>query len=671
VVVALDQSQSMKSTGLKPEAILDFGLQIRQALGKDYKIEILGFGDETTTFASTKSRSAKIPNSFAFNGAATNPDGLRAWVDEQLGQNPVSAWVLVSDGQFNQGSDPVWLFEKDKAPIYTFVCGKSSSNQSYWSMAPPVVPLRVPAESSFEIETIVQGLLKEYAGLKVELLTQGLTQETTNSGSGWTSMDQVKVNPGSSNFTTKVRLKAKVGKAGIYAFKVKGVLEGNFSGSGMNPVSNQVEERLVYVEAVETLRRIQILALAPHPDLGVLRQILEETRNYRVELNYGIQGLQQAVTKPQADLYVLHQWPSSDAEPNSNNLLEQINSQKKPIWFLGGSRSNWNRWPGYTQGQSASNNPVSVSASFNKSWNAFALNSQEEQMIRRLPPLTVWESGTSTYPSSQTLLYRQIGQINSERPLWCIDYHSNPSKAYLWGEGLWRWRLATVSSPSITDNPTANNSFAIHQRLILQTISLLLGGRESDHFEAKPVKAVFNETENVVFEGSSRNAAGEFDNSASLVLKIYDAQQVLYEGAMAPSGMGYTLMAGRWASGNYRYSATLTRNGVASVHKGTFAVSNYNLESSSGLANQALMNQLTTLHGGLSHHASQGHGSGSIATHEIATNFAKHIRANPAIKPLSYQVTNLTEWLSWPSIWVLLGVLLGVEWVFFRALGGK
>lgn len=139
--------------------------------------------------------------------------------------------------------------------------------------------------------------------------------------------------------------------------------------------------------------------------------------------------------------------------------------------------------------------------------------------------------------------------------------------------------------------------------MILQTISLLLSGRESDRFEAKPVKAVFNETENVVFEASSRNASGEFENSAPLVLQISSENKVLYEGAMTPSGMGYTLSAGRWVPGTYQYTATLARNGIAAVRKGTFAVSQYDLESGSGLANQALMNQLSALHGGLARQA--------------------------------------------------------------------
>ena len=297
-------------------------------------------------------------------------------------------------------------------------------------------------------------------------------------------------------------------------------------------------------------------------------------------------------------------------------------------------------------------------------------------MLRRLPPLTVWVSGPSTFPQNQTLLYRQIGSIHSERPLWTIDYQTNPSRAYLWGEGLWRWRLASMNSGESTKINSDKLPLAVHERLILQTVSLLLSGRESDRFEAKPVQAVFNETENVVFEASSRNASGEFENSPSLELQISSANKVLYKGTMNPSGMGYSLGAGRWAPGTYQYTATLTRNGIAAVRKGTFAVSPYDLESGSGLANQSLMNQLTTLHGGLARQAnspnSSSNASRSMSNLDHAVDdFAKHIFDNPVIKPSSYQVSQVTEWVSWPLLWIFLWSIMGFEWVLYRALGGK
>lgn len=681
VVVALDQSRSMERTGQRAEAMLSFGQDLRQKLGKEYRVEILGFGDEVIPYPSIRSTSSDRQPAFNFRGAATNPDGLRSWVDEQMGQNPVSAWVLVSDGQFNQGADPLYLLDKDKAPIYTLTCGQPSANQPYWSMGTPTAPIRVPAESSFEITTPVQGLLRGSAGLRLELLSLGLAAASVGNGQETTLADQAKVNPGSSPFSSTIQLKASVSKPGIYAFKVRGVLEDFSKGSGADPLPNQVEERLIYVEAVETLRRIQILALAPHPDLGVLRQTLEETLNYRVELSYGLQGLEQAAKDALADLYILHQWPSVDAGPARNPWLEQIYKQGKPLWFLGGARSQWASWPGNAQSQNASISSNSVSPALNKSWNAFVINAQDEQMLRRLPPLTVWVSGPSTFPQNQTLLYRQIGSVNSERPLWTIDYQNNPAKAYLWGEGLWRWRLASMNSVESSKTSSDNLPLAIHQRLILQTISLLLSGRESDRFEAKPVKAVFNETENVVFEASSRNASGEFENSAPLVLQISSENKVLYEGAMTPSGMGYTLSAGRWVPGTYQYTATLARNGIAAVRKGTFAVSQYDLESGSGLANQALMNQLSALHGGLARQAEipKNTASGSRPSTALPStdlsdaveDFAKHILENPVIKPSSYQVTHLTEWSSWPLLWIILWSLLGLEWLLYRALGGK
>ncbi|NBV04296.1 MAG: hypothetical protein EBS08_01315, partial [Cytophagia bacterium] len=65
-------------------------------------------------------------------------------------------------------------------------------------------------------------------------------------------------------------------------------------------------------------------------------------------------------------------------------------------------------------------------------------------------------------------------------------------------------------------------------------------------------------------------------------------------------------------------------------------------------------------------------GSGSMSNLDHALDdFAKHIFDNPVIKPSSYQVSQVTEWVSWPLLWIFLWSIMGLEWVLYRALGGK
>ncbi|MFM7700706.1 MAG: hypothetical protein ACKO7V_07960, partial [Bacteroidota bacterium] len=89
-----------------------------------------------------------------------------------------------------------------------------------------------------------------------------------------------------------------------------------------------------------------------------------------------------------------------------------------------------------------------------------------------------------------------------------------------------------------------------------------------------------------------------------------------------------------------------------------------------------LMNQLSALHRGLARQAEipKNSASGprpSTALSDAVEDFAKHILENPVIKPSSYQVTQLTEWSSWPLLWIILWSFMGLEWLLYRALGGK
>jgi hypothetical protein len=382
-----------------------------------------------------------------------------------------------------------------------------------------------------------------------------------------------------------------------------------------------------------------------------------------VELEYGLAGLRKAVAEPSADLYIWHQWPSANPEPGEAELLQKIQQKGQPLWWMGGASSDWKGWP---EGRPTGSVPmVQVLPVLNERWNAFLPGRQLAEGIRRLPPLTAPAVGPIESPIGTTLLYQQKERIATQRPLWVVEYRSRPTRAYLWGEGLWRWRLAMDSeNRSGTSESALTNPL---ESLVLNTVSLLLGGQASEGLEIRPLRPVFNETQAVLLEGSLRNAQGEFDNQSTLRLQLFQKDRLVRDAAMVPDGLGYRLDVGRLEAGTYRYTASTSVNGQPLVKNGVLAVQSFGLENPSEPGDHALLQNLAKQSGGtyLRMDAWDAR-SRDMALHQFVQKIKKHptIRSESSLRLVS------TPWLQSFWIWGLVSLLLGAEWLLARALGG-
>lgn len=644
VVVAVDLSKSMSHSGLQAKYLRELALKIQDKCKGRFRLEWVGFGQRAQAL------NLRDSSSFAFRQSVTNTEPLNQWTQEHLGNAPLAAWILVSDGHFNQGRHPAELFGQGQVPCYTVAWGKEGAFARYWNLGQPTYPRRVPAQSQFEVEIPLEGIWS--SGHPLEL-----TCTVQSPGTDQAQVQTLQVRPGSGAFRQTLRWRPSVGEPGIYTMKIRGIC--NPCPPGADQSKSNIQEKTFYVESIKTQQHVRILGLAPHPDIGVLRHVLEQSQTYRVTVAYGLKGLQDAATADDADLYCLHQWPALGADPLANKYLDQLEARGKAQWWLGGPRSDWTLWP-YAK-LVPRINPTPVLARPNPVWNAFTLGPSQMQGLTKVPPLTVWTQSPTTLPASQVVLYQQWGGLQTQRPLWTVDYQSGSPRAYLWAEGLWRWRLSPQA-------PEAENASGPLPHLVLQTAALLLGGREQESFEVHPVQSVFHEHETVLLEGSSRNAEGSFDNQAPVRLDLMSGSRVLYQGPMEPSGLGYSFSAGWLPPGTYQYLATATRNGLPCRSRGTFGVSSYDLELRLGGSQRALLESLSRPQKALFRTVSSTD-PGHLET--VAEDLLQHMTKHPNLKPSSAQVVVTTDWLTWEVIWWLLGLLLALEWLIFKALGGQ
>ena len=647
VVLVLDQSQSMNRPGVSAEAIRSFASDFIQELRGTHQVDVVGFGAEADRLNPSQPGSVRLDQSLS----STEP--LAKWAADQAGSESVAAWVLVSDGLFNAGMEPRSFFANFQSPVLTLGCGADQGQEPTWTLGSPSIPERVEAHSDLEVEIPVRGHRMKGQTLQIEaLISTGSSPPILAERRVW--------QPGSGSFQQNLSFKISIGEEGLYTIRFRGRSVSSLDRAGK---ALESPEKLAFVEAVRTKKRLVLLAKAPHPDLGVLRSILEKTKNHEVQLGYGLEGLRKAVADPAADLYIWHQWPSANPEPGESDLLQKIQQKGQPLWWMGGASSDWKGWP---EGRPTGSVPmVQVLPVLNDRWNAFLPGGQLAEGIRRLPPLTAPAVGPLESPVGTTLLYQQKERIPTQRPLWVVEYRSRPARAYLWGEGLWRWRLAMDSEnrsgtrESIVTNPL--------ESLVLNTVSLLLGGQASERLEIRPVRPVFNETQAVLLEGSLRNGQGEFDNQSTLRLQLFQKDRLVRDAAMVPEGLGYRLDLGRLAAGIYRYTATTSVNGQPLVKNGVLAVQSFGMENPGEPGDQPLLQNLAKQSGGTYLTMKAWDAKSQAVALKL---FSQKIKNHPSIRSESSLDLVSTPWLQSFWIWVVISLLLGTEWLLARALGG-
>jgi hypothetical protein len=97
-------------------------------------------------------------------------------------------------------------------------------------------------------------------------------------------------------------------------------------------------------------------------------------------------------------------------------------------------------------------------------------------------------------------------------------------------------------------------------------------------------------------------------------------------------------------------------------------VSSYDLELRLGGSQRALLQSLSRPQKALFRTVSSTD-PGHLET--VAEDLLQHMTKHPNLKPSSAQVVVTTDWLTWEVIWWLLGLLLALEWLIFKALGGQ
>ena len=170
-------------------------------------------------------------------------------------------------------------------------------------------------------------------------------------------------------------------------------------------------------------------------------------------------------------------------------------------------------------------------------------------------------------------------------------------------------------------------------------------------------KNSFAENEPLTFDAEVTNDNYELINAPDLNITITNSDKKTFPFTFSKTEKAYTLNAGYFPAGNYRYKATVKAGEKVYTNEGEFSVSALQVEQNETTADHQLLYALSHKSGGELFYPNQ------------LDALLKTLEAREDIKTVSYSHYKLEDLINLKWVFFLLMALLSVEW-FIRKRSG-
>ena len=525
----------------------------------------------------------------------------------------VAAMVLATDGIYNRGANPASIAEQLPFHVHTIALGDTSRRRDA-----ALVDIRcnriAMMGNSFPVEVTATA-----AWLKGRSTRLTLTDDKGR------LLQRLPVAYGDNIATAVLTTSLTANEPGLQRITVTlEPLDGEYTAAN-NTIS-------FYVDVIDTRRRVAIYANAPHPDIAALKRSIENNPNYEATVIYAADA-----KKPDTSysLAILHNLPS--ASHTDIGFAKEL-----PQLFVIGMQTDLARFNALNSGLEISarvSRTNEVTAIHQPSFSLFSLDDATAAAVEAMPPLAAPFGESRTAEGLQMLFSARLGNIDTRQPLIAAYSAGGQRRAFVWGEGLWRWRLADWQ---------ANGSHDRFDLLVSQLISFTAMQHAGNRLQVEAARS-YAEGETPVVRAQLYNENYELTNAPEVHLHLTgDSLEADY--TFARDGAAYSLTLPDLKGGLYRYRATA--DGLTA--DGTFAVEALNLEQRTLVADHNLLRTISTTTGG------------EMYTPDQLSSLRSQLST---LKSTIYSHTRYAELLRLPWVLALIVLLLAAEWVLRKYHG--
>lgn len=541
----------------------------------DYKKSIENFktqlSDKFDVEINTFSKNHSLNDTINFNGKISDISlSLSQSIDFYSNDN-LKNIVLLTDGVYNNGSNPAFLNNLNSVEINSVLYGDTTSISDAKIISLDYNPLVF----FDEITPITVNLAFENLNLKNASCH---IYEIDNYSKLIDSKNSFIKN---SNFFESLTFNVKPTHKGINHYKIE--IE-SFSNE-INLANNTLD---IYIEVVDGKKNVMILAQGPHPDISAIKTSLESNKSFNLSIKYADQT---TMLPDNLDLLILHQLPSSTL--NIENILKQANTKNLALLYILSPRTNYNLLNNYQSiinYKVISNSLQDYSLKLNQNFNNFVLTDNAKAKINNFPPLDNLLFETHISKDLQPFLFQKIGNVETTRPLISFSNTDYQSIGIISAENIWRWRLMDFK---------INNNTEVFDELISKTINYLAIKKSKKQLLISMAKQVYSNNEPINIKAIVYNKSFQPINYPEVNLDIRSNNGVNKKYGFISNGNSYDLNLGNLNVGDYSINIETNIDGKKLNETKKFSVFESNFEKNYSKANYEDINTLCIKNNGL------------------------------------------------------------------------
>lgn len=555
----------------------------------------------------------------------------------------IHAAVLLTDGEYNIGQNPVHDAGQLDIPLYTIGIGDSTDQKDIVITKVATNEL-VYSETSSPVDVTIKSSGFEDERVEVRLMEGGkeLARQTLGLGTGTREypvrLSYIPEGEGTKRFTVRVS-------------------------SLPGELTSENNTKMFFARVLRSRLRVIILAGGPSPDVSIIKQTLREDRNITVSsfvqrLPDGFyEGTLTKAAIDSADCILLTGFPTAGTTGGVLDLVRAAFLQdSKPVFFVAGKDVDETRLdlirpalPFSTASVSLAEQYVFFQPSDAQRSNPILMVNSSPDVWTRMPPIFKTHTVYRAKPEATVLGNARIQAVTLSEPLILTRSVNRQKSLAILGYGIWRWRLMAQGNPETAQALSA---------FLVNGIKWLTTREESRPVKVTPVKEMFSQGEPVEFVGQVYDGSARPVDNADLRVVVQSADRE-YETIMRQLGSGrYEGTIEGLSAGDYTFRAVAQTDGQRfGEDRGRFTIGELNLEFQDTRMNVQLLRQLASRTGG------------RYFTPSSVDEFESTLSTQASFAPREVTRTSSVALWNWQYTLALIVLLLSVEW-FLRKRSG-
>ncbi|MGA9120132.1 MAG: hypothetical protein WB699_12280 [Bacteroidota bacterium] len=582
-------------------------------------------------------------DTLSLNEGGTDIASALQSISAEKDRRRINAVLLVSDGTYTIGRDPLGETERLGVPLYCVGIGDTAEQKD-------VLVSRVAANDLVYAGT--------RAPVRATVLSSGFdsagVEVTLREGGKVLDRSKLQLQPGSREYN--IDLSYVPDGVGLNRYTVDvSSLPGEITAAN--------NHRSFVARVLKSKLKILIIGGEPSPDLTIVRQTLEEDKNLQVrsvtQTSQGTfyEGRPPLAFLDSADCFIFVGFPTSSTSPEiARQLSQRIAGSFTPILYVDGrhaSPSSFRDIAGalpFTVGmRTQTERSISFQPADDQREHPILGGGADWSAWNNLPPVFSTVSSYTAKPGSVVLGFARSGKAASHDPVLLAQSVSQEKSVALLAYGIWRWRLMTQESAGTAD---------LFATFLTNTIKWLTTPDDRRPVRVSPVEDSFPDGQPATFTGQIYNQNAEPVENATLHVTA-ERDGLRFETDMRPIGGGrYEGSLDGLTEGDYTFHATGSVNGaVLGEDRGRFVVGGTELEFQDTRANHLLLRQLAYRTGGA-----------YLEPGEI-DRLDSLLFSHPAFvqQPIAHTTDSSLRQAMWMIIAIVL--LLATEWILRRLSG--